>query len=126
MASLLNDLLGAVSPSEAFRSLRLPESPGGVLVQEARDQRLVGEAFLERSFLDRLQILGRNPNVEAAIFLEGRLRSATVSAQASFGRARRPPLAAINGVEKFLLVSLKLHDRPLPSPNTASWPSDSE
>src|SRR5580765_2301919 len=119
-------MYAAASPTAALPSLRRPESPRGVLVQEARDQRLVGEAFLERSLLDRLQILGRNPNVEAAIFLEGRLRSATVSAQASFGRARRPPLAAVNGVEKFLLVSFKLHDRPLPSPNTASWPSDSE
>src|SRR5438128_951598 len=42
-------------------------------MQQARDQRWIAKSFLERTLLDRFQILGRNPNVQPAIFFERRL-----------------------------------------------------
>src|SRR5712671_3581282 len=55
----------AASVSESqFRSLGLPKPSRRVLVQQARDQRLIGKSFFERPLLDRLKILGRNPNVQ--------------------------------------------------------------
>ena len=39
--------------------LDLPETPGGVLVQQARNQGLVRQALRERPLPDRLQVLAR-------------------------------------------------------------------
>src|SRR5260221_14242556 len=110
----------------SVRSLRFPEPPGRVLVQQARDQRLIGKSLLEGALLDRFQILGRNPNVQPAILSECGLGVATVPTLGSLGRARRSPLAALHRVQDFFFVRIKFHDRPAPCPSTASWPCDLE
>jgi DinB family protein len=50
--------------------LHLFEAAGRVLVQQARDQRLVRQPFRERALLDRLQVLARQPDVQPAILAE--------------------------------------------------------
>ena len=71
-----------------FPQLRFPESPARVFVQEAGNERLVGKSLLERTFLDRFRMLGRNPNAQPAILFERRLRVAIVSALGSRARAQ--------------------------------------
>jgi hypothetical protein len=63
-------------------------------VQQARYQRLIGKSLLERTLLDRLQILGRNPNVQPSILLD-RLGVASVLPLGSLRRPRTSPLAAL-------------------------------
>ena len=59
-------------------------------MQQAGDQRLIRQAFGERSLLDRLQILARQPNVQASVLAK---RSLRVS-----GVARSFALAALGGL----------------------------
>jgi hypothetical protein len=55
------------------RASDLFEAAGCVLVQQARDQRLVRQAFRQRPLLDRLQVLARQADVQPSILLERRL-----------------------------------------------------
>ena len=109
---------------ERHGTLKLFETSRRVLVQQARNQRLIRQALGERSLLDRLQVLTREPDVQPPILAKGCLRVAGVPgalALATFGGLL---FAAIDGIKQLLLVSIKLH-RPTPRPSTASWPSDS-
>ena len=60
-------------------------------MQQARDQRLIRKSFLERTLLDRFQVLGLNPNVETAIFLDVALAERLYRLKTRLGaRADRP------------------------------------
>src|ERR671919_389919 len=102
----------------------LLEPAGRVLVQEARNQRLIGQAFRERSFLDGLQVLARESNVQPPILAERGLRVASVPRSLTLPTAGGLPLATLDRVEQFFFVSVHLH-RPTPHRGTASSPSDS-
>jgi hypothetical protein len=52
------------SPSSDFF-----EPPGRVLVQNARDQRLIGQPLGERPLLNRLQVLARQADVQSTVFV---------------------------------------------------------
>ena len=43
------------------------EASGRVLVQQARDQRLIRQALRERPLLNRLQVLARQPDVQPSV-----------------------------------------------------------
>ena len=51
-----------------------PKAPGYVLVKYARNQGLVRDSLLERSFLQRIKVLARDPDIDASVLLEGRSR----------------------------------------------------
>src|SRR5207253_5209481 len=102
------------------------EAAGRVLVQQARDQRLVGQPFRERPLLDRLQVLARQANIQPAIFAKRGLGVASVARAFAFPPARGLPLTALERLEQFLFVRIKFHGRRTPHPGIASWPSDSE
>ena len=75
-----------------------------MLVQQARDQRLVRQALRERALLDRFQVLAREPDVQPPVFAEGGLSVARVSS--ALARAARGgfPLTALDGLEQPFLV----------------------
>jgi hypothetical protein len=52
------------------RSSDLFEPPGRVLVQQARDQRLIRQPLCERSLLNRLEVLARQPDVQPSVLSE--------------------------------------------------------
>src|SRR5215813_4467334 len=97
------------------------EPPGRVLVQQARDQRLIRQPLGERPFLNRLQVLARQPDVQPPVLAERGLRVAGVARSLALAAAGGLPLAAL---EQLLLVSVNLHGTP--HQGTPSWPSGSE
>src|SRR6266851_5374879 len=97
------------------------EPAGCVLVQQARDQRLVGQPFRERPLLDRLQVLARQADVQPSVFLERRLCVTREPSSFALATAGGLPLAPVDGLEQLLLVRVNLHGR-TPRRGTASWP----
>ena len=69
------------------------EAAGRVLVQQARDQRLIRQALRERSLLDRLQVLARQPDVQPPVLAERRLGVARVASSFALAAAGGLPLA---------------------------------
>src|ERR1700675_3345653 len=63
----------------AVRCSDLFEATGRVLVQQARDERLIRQAFRQRPLLDRLQGLARQPDVQPSVLFERRSRIARVA-----------------------------------------------
>lgn len=57
----------------------LDQPPGGVLVQDAGHQRLVGDAFLQRDLLQRAQVALRQADVDATVFPHGRSGIGTIA-----------------------------------------------
>src|SRR4051812_31492545 len=106
------------------RSSDLLEAASRVLVQQARDQRLIRQAFRQRPLLDRLQVLARQANVQASVLLERRLCIAREARSFALTATGGLPLAPFDGLEQLLLVRVSLHDR-TPHRGTALWPSGS-
>src|SRR5207247_5446113 len=104
------------------RSSDLFEAAGGVLVQQARDECLVGQSFRQRPLLDRLQVLARQSNIQPAIFAKRGLGVASVARVFALPPARGLPLTALERLEQFLFVRIKFHGRRTPHPITVSWP----
>src|SRR5450759_1023459 len=102
--------------------LGFPEPPGRVLVQQARDQRLIRKPLLERAFLDGFKILRRNANVQPAILSKRRLGVATIAVSFPLDATGGPPLATPDRFEDRLFVRVKFHNRRAPSPSTAVSP----
>src|SRR6185295_16964014 len=101
----------------------LLEPSGRVLVQQTRDQGLVRQALRERPFLNRLEVLAREPNVQPTILAERGLRIAGVAGTLALTILGRLPLAACDGPKQLLFLSIHLHRRT--PQGIASWPSDS-
>jgi hypothetical protein len=76
-----------VPASPLYHRLHLFEPSRRVLVQQARDQRLVRQALRQGSLLDRLQVLARQPDVQPSVLAKRCLRVARVTGRA---RACRP------------------------------------
>src|SRR4030095_13985180 len=106
------------------RSSDLFEAPGRVLVQQARDQRLIGQPLRERPPLNRLQLLARPPDAQPPVLAERGLGVAGVPSSPALAAPNRLPLAPLDGLEQFLLVGINRHGR-TPQRGTPSWPSDS-
>src|SRR6188472_4213398 len=73
----LNVRFGSMSLTEVGRGRGAPavwldlfEATGRVLVQQARDQRLVGQSFRQCSLLDCLKVLARQPDVQPPVLAE--------------------------------------------------------
>ena len=99
------------------------EPPGCVLVEQTRDQRLIRQPLCERSLLNRLEILARQPDVQPTVLAERRLGVAGVPSSLALAAAGGLPLAALDGLKQFLLVGVNLLGTP--DRATPSWPSDS-
>src|SRR5262245_36922994 len=82
-----------------------------VLVQQAPDQRLVRQAFGERPFLDRLQVLARQPDVQPPVLAKRGLCVTGVPGALAFATLGRLPFATLNRIEQLLLVGIKFHRR---------------
>src|SRR5678815_2520887 len=91
---------------ERHGTLKLFETSRRVLVQQARNQRLIRQALGERSLLDRLQVLTREPDVQPPILAECRLRIAGVPGALPLATLRRLPFATLDGLEQLLFVSV--------------------
>ena len=98
--------------------------PGRVLVQQARDQRLVRQALGECALLDCLQVLARQTDVQPPVLSERSFGVTRVARSLALASAGGLPLASVDRLEQVLFVSIKLHGW-TPHPGTASWPSDS-
>ena len=75
------------------------EAARRVLVQQARDQRLIRQALRERPLLDRLQILARQPDVQPPVLAERGLRVTGVPGALAFAAndpnaGKKPAVAA--------------------------------
>src|SRR6185436_15014856 len=92
-------------------SSTLFEAAGRVLVQQARDQRVMGQALRERALLDCLQILARQADVQPPVFLERRLCVAREASSFALTAAGGLPFAPFDGLEQLLLVGVNLHGR---------------
>src|SRR5437867_9671773 len=104
------------------RSSDFFEPPGRVLVQQARDQRLLRQPLGERPLLNRLQVLARQPDVQPPVLAERGFGVAGVPSSLALAAAGGLPFAALDGLEQLLLVRVNLHGR-TPHRGTASWPS---
>jgi hypothetical protein len=69
------------------------EASGCVLVQKARDQRLIRQTLRERPLLNRFQILARQADVQPSVFLERRLCVAREARSFTLTATDRLPLA---------------------------------
>src|SRR5258706_13445790 len=122
----------AFSTRSASRRLRvnraarsdLFQATGRVLVEEARDQRLVWQSLSQRPLLDRLQVLARQANVQPSVLLESRFCIAREARSFALTATGGLPLAPFHGLEQLLLVRANFHGR-TPHRGTASWPSGS-
>src|SRR5262245_36647178 len=96
------------------------EPPGRVLVQQTRDQRLIRQPLCERSFLNRLQVLARQPDVQPTVLAKRGLGVSGVARSLALAAAGGLPLAALDGLEQLLLVSVNLHGTPHRGPSIGS------
>ena len=67
-----------------------------VLVQQARDQRLIRQPFSQRTLLDRFQVLARQPDVQSAVFAKRGLGVAGVPGALALAALGGLPLAAVD------------------------------
>ena len=89
------------------------ELPRHVLVEHARDESLIGDAFSKSALLESIEILGRDPDIDATVLLEGRGCVLLVSRHLRLAIRYRPPLAGLDGIEQLLFVLLELaHSEP--------------
>src|SRR3954469_16919376 len=85
------------------------EATGRVLVQQARDQRLIRQAFGERPLLNRLGVLARQADVQPSVLLERRLCVAGEARSFALAATGGLPLARFDGLEQLLLFGVNLH-----------------
>src|SRR5687767_9209847 len=80
-------------------------------MQQAGDQRLVGQPPRECPLLDRLQVLAREPDVQPPVLAERRLGVAGVASSLALAAAGGLPLPALDRLEELLSVGVNLHRR---------------
>jgi hypothetical protein len=78
--------------------LYLFEAAGRVLVQQARDQRLVGQPFRQRTVLNCLQVLARQADIQSAVLAKRGLGVASVAGSLALALGGGLPFTAINGL----------------------------
>src|SRR6478735_2162321 len=88
--------------------LHFLEPPGRVLVQQARDQRLIRQPLGERPLLNRLQVLARQADVQPPVLAERGLGVAGVPSSLALAAAGGLPLAALDRLKQLLLVGVNL------------------
>ena len=96
--------------------LHLFEAAGRERVQQARDQRLMGQAFRERPLLDRLQVLSRQTNIQSAVLAKRGLGIASVASRLALAAGGGLPFTSPDGLEQVLLIGVNLHGRLASSP----------
>jgi hypothetical protein len=103
----------ALSPNRTWPSSmrrlmmsNLLEAAGSVLMQQARDQRLVRQTLGECALLDRLQVLAREPNVQPSVLPERCLGVAGVASSLALAAGGGFPLTALDGVEQLFLFGV--------------------
>jgi hypothetical protein len=88
-----------VGRERRWGALHFFEAAGRVLVQQARDQRLEGQALRKRPLLDRLEVLAGQANVQPAVLAERGLGVARVANSIALPSAGLP-LTALDGLKR--------------------------
>lgn len=87
-------------------------------MEQAGNERLVGQALLDRALLNGLEVLAGNADIQAAVFAKRGSGVAGVAIPLLLCALRRAPLATFKGVTNFFFVAIKLHDLQSPRPST--------
>ena len=102
----------------------LDQAPGDVLVQQARNERLIRQPLFQRPFLEGFEVLGGDPDVHAAVLLEGCRGVPLIPVSVALKGWYRFSFSPLDRCEEILFLSIQLSHRLSPFADTSLLPCD--